>query len=90
MTHAISEFRVLKALFFFDSPLTRNWLSNETNNIALWGKIMSDELKRRSLMKALVSYNVGPCGMMAYIDSGNTVVSHEYIRGIKSRLKYVR
>ena len=28
MTHAISEFKVLKALFFFDSSLTRNWLSN--------------------------------------------------------------
>lgn len=66
------------------------WLSNETNNIAMWGKIMSGELKRRSLMKALVSYNIGPGGMRAYLDSGNTIVSHHYIRGIRARLKYVR
>lgn len=70
--------------------LARYWLGNETNNIAMWGKIMSDELKRRSLMKALVSYNVGPGAMKVYVDSGNPLISHHYIRGIKERLKYVK
>jgi hypothetical protein len=70
--------------------MARNWLSNERNNIALWGKIMSGELKRRSLMKALVSYNVGPGGMREYIDSGNSLVMHPYIKGIRARLRYVK
>ncbi len=67
----------------------QDWLSNETNNIAMWGKIMSGELKRRSLMKALVSYNIGPGGMRDYLDSGNAIISHHYIKGIRARLKYV-
>lgn len=70
--------------------LARKWLSDERNNIAMWGKIMSGELKRRSLMKALVSYNVGPGGMQVYLDSGNALVAHHYIRGIRARLKYVK
>jgi hypothetical protein len=70
--------------------MAKKWLSNDTNNIAMWGKIMSDELKRRSLMKALVSYNIGPGGMRAYLDSGHTLVRHHYIVGIRSRLKYIR
>lgn len=70
--------------------MARNWLSDERNNIALWGKIMSGELKRRSLMKALVSYNVGPGGMCDYINEGNSLVMHPYIKGIRSRLRYVR
>lgn len=70
--------------------LAKEWLSNETNNIALWGKIMSDELRYKTMVDALISYNVGPRKLKEYLDSGCTRNSHHYIVGIKSRLRYVK
>jgi len=70
--------------------LARNWLGNETNNIAMWGKIMSMELEVRGIHQALVSYNIGPDAMIRYVDSGNSLFNHDYIIGIQERFKYIK
>lgn len=68
----------------------KTWLSNKVNNITLWGKIMSNELKYRNITKALVSYNIGPSQLKYYLGAGNNIMSHHYIVGIKKRMSYVK
>jgi len=70
--------------------MARLWLSNEKNNIAMWGKIMSDELRHKTMTKALISYNVGPRGLREYIDSGCVLANHDYIVGIRRRMSHVK
>lgn len=69
--------------------MTRTWLENETNNIVMWGKIMSSKLKTKSLIEALVSYNAGDGGLRRFISNGNNVNKHKYILGIRERMEYV-
>jgi hypothetical protein len=70
--------------------MAKDWLSNETNNIAMWGKIMSDELKRKDIITSLVTYNIGPRALKKYIKSGGLKEEHHYIVAIKSKLKFVK
>jgi len=77
--------------FIFDSNLddktawlkAREWLSNEKNNIVMWGKIINDELKTKSILKTLVTYNIGHYKMKQYLNNGDTLDKHEYISNIK-------
>ncbi len=69
--------------------MTKEWLSNETNNIILWGFIMRSKLdKRPNILKVLVSYNSGTTGMINYVGSGGLLINHKYVRGIKVTLGY--
>jgi len=69
--------------------ISREWLSNETNNIILWGYIMRSKLDRRpNMIKVLVSYNTGTTGMINYIGGGGLLTDHKYIKGIKNKLDY--
>lgn len=69
--------------------MTRSWLENETNNIIMWGKIMSSKLKTKTLIEALVSYNAGDGGLRRFISNGNDINKHKYILGIRERMEYV-
>lgn len=69
--------------------MTRKWLENETNNIILWGKIMNSKLKQRNIYHALITYNAGTGGLIKFLNTGRTINSHAYIKGILSRLSYV-
>lgn len=69
--------------------LTKEWLSDEVNNMIMWGFIMKYNLKKRGIINALVSYNVGIGGLNKYIREGNKPYDHEYIRGIRKRLSYI-
>lgn len=66
------------------------WLSNHVNNIAMWGKIMSEELKCKDIQKALICYNVGPRGLRKFLNKGNASSEHHYVVGIRSKLKFVK
>lgn len=70
--------------------MAKSWLSNVNNNIALWGKIMSVELKNKTMTKALISYNVGPRGLRRYINAGGVLASHHYIVGIVDRMRHIK
>jgi len=69
--------------------MAREWLSNETNNIIMWGKIMSSKLESKPIMDALISYNAGSLGLRRFLNLGKKQEEHKYILGIKTRLKYV-
>lgn len=65
----------------------KTWLKNEKNNIVLWGYIMHDLFKHnKDIEKTLVCYNAGIGGMQTYLDSGNVISNHEYIKNIKNKL----
>jgi len=69
--------------------MIREWLTNETNNIILWGYIMRAKLdKRPSMLKALVSYNTGITGMINYVGGGGLLANHKYVKEIKYKLEY--
>ena len=68
----------------------KSWLSNEVNNITLWGKIMSSELKSRTVTNALICYNVGPSQLKSYLGSGKSGMLHHYIVGIKNRMSHIK
>ena len=68
----------------------KSWLSNEVNNITLWGKIMSSELKSRTVTNALICYNIGPSQLKSYLGSGKSGMLHHYIVGIKNRMSHVK
>lgn len=68
----------------------RLWLSNYVNNIAMWGKIMSEELKRKDINKALICYNVGPRGLRKFLKRGNDSSEHHYVVGIKNKLRFIK
>lgn len=71
-----------------DSPNTRykveSWLSNEDNNLALWGAIMRYSLDKNNnnVYHALISYNAGGGGLRSFINSGRDPITHSYIKGI--------
>jgi len=68
--------------------LVITWLSDERNNLILWGFIMRDNLQKNGVLKALVAYNAGDGGMLKY-DECNDIATHRYIKGIKDTLKYI-
>jgi hypothetical protein len=70
--------------------LTKDWLSCETNNILMWAKIMSDNLSKTNLTKALIAYNVGNGGLHKYLRHGNNQDDHIYFNQVKSKLSYIR
>ncbi len=63
------------------------WLTNENNNLALWGAIMRYSLDKNdnNVIYALISYNAGGGGLHAFINSGGDPNSHSYIKGIYSK-----
>lgn len=70
--------------------LTKDWLSCETNNILMWAKIMSDNLSKTNLTKALIVYNVGNGGLRKYLRHGNNQNDHVYFNQVKSKLSYIK
>lgn len=70
--------------------LTKDWLSCETNNILMWAKIMSDNLSKTNLTKALIAYNVGNGGLHKYLRHGNNQNNHVYFNQVKSKLYYIK
>lgn len=70
--------------------MAKTWLQNETNNILMWGKIMSCHLEAYDIEHALISYNAGPRGLKRFLKVKTEKKKHEYIKGIESRLKYVK
>lgn len=66
----------------------KEWLQDETNNIALWGFIMKKtiDLNHGNVNKALISYNSGSGGLQNYIDSGGSLKNHDYIVSINQKL----
>jgi hypothetical protein len=69
--------------------MAREWLTNETNNIILWGYIMRRKLdKRPNILKVLVSYNAGTGGMINFVNNGGQLSNHEYVKGIQAKLNY--
>jgi hypothetical protein len=62
------------------------WLSDVNKNLMLWGYIVNRNLKTCKIENALVRYNAGPGGYLKYINAGNKISNHHYIRGIKTRL----
>lgn len=84
--------------FIYNNKLTKKikiqqakaWLKNETNNIAMWGLIMKDNLcKHKGVMTALATYNMGPLGLKTYLDSGNTVQNNEYVLAVQQKVNLV-
>lgn len=65
----------------------RKWLTNENNNLALWGAIMRYTLNRRdnNVILALIAYNAGGGGLNSFISSGRDPNSHSYIIGIRQK-----
>ena len=82
-------------IFAFDDNLnksqkitkTKEWLSDVTNNIIMWGFITSYNLDRHGdLHTQLVSYNMGTSGMNTFVANGGNVSNHKYIKGIDSKI----
>lgn len=71
--------------------LSREWLTNQDNNIALWGYIMRYNMKKcdKNIIKSLIAYNAGRGGLNLFISRGNSIWAHAYIKGIYSRLRRV-
>jgi len=70
--------------------MCRDWLTNETNNMIMWGFITKNNIDRKGdIIKQLVSYNAGTGGMQKYINNGGVLERHDYIRGIHKKLNYV-
>jgi len=66
---------------------TREWLSDVTNNIIMWGFITKRNLdKIGDITTQLVSYNMGSSGANKYIANGGDINQHKYIKGIQSKL----
>lgn len=69
---------------------SKEWISNQKNNIIMWGHIMRKNLsKRPNIYKALVSYNSGTGGMIRYVNNGGSVEHHKYVNGIRNTLNVV-
>jgi len=62
------------------------WLSNETNNIVMWGYIMRYSFEKRdhNLIYSLIAYNAGGSNLESFLNNGNNPYSHPYIQGINS------
>jgi hypothetical protein len=84
--------------FAYDSRLSKKakilkakeWLGDETNNLIMWGYIMRNNIdKKKNMISALISYNVGIGGLNNFLKGGNKGYDHEYIKGIRQRINYV-
>lgn len=68
----------------------KEWLKNETNNIAIWGFITKNNLSRKkNVMAAMATYNMGDGGIKSYLASGQTIQNSNYIIAIKQKIDYV-
>ncbi len=68
----------------------KDWLKNETNNIALWGFIMKNNIeKKKNVMTALATYNMGDGGIKTYLDSGQSVANNDYVVAVKQKIDLV-
>lgn len=68
----------------------KDWLKNETNNIAMWGFIMKNNLEaHKGVMTALATYNLGDGGLKTYLDSGNVIQKNEYVVAVRQNVNYV-
>ena len=56
----------------------------------MWAKIMSDNLSKTNLTKALIVYNVGNGGLHKYLRHGNNQNDHVYFNQVKSKLSYIK
>jgi hypothetical protein len=65
------------------------FLSNVNNNLVFWGYLMGRNIKLGSIEGALVRYNAGPGGYKNYVNSGEVVSNHLYIRKIKNKLSKI-
>ena len=63
---------------------TIKWLSNEVNNIVLWGYIMRHNLNKSgyTLNDALLAYNQGNGYLNKYINNGKATSNHIYVKTI--------
>jgi len=69
----------------------RTWLSNQVNNIIMWGFLTSNSLENKSGVDTqLVSYNMGNGGCRTYIREGGEVYNHHYVKGIMNKLAYAK
>lgn len=70
--------------------LCRQWLTDQTNNMIMWGFITSNNIVRKNgnVVKQLVSYNAGTGGMQDYVNNGGSLHNHHYIKGIHNKLNY--
>ena len=68
------------------------WLSNENNNIALWGYIMNHNLHKcgYNIQNTLLAYNQGNEYLRKYISSGHNVKSHQYIKMIDKSIRLLK
>lgn len=58
---------------------TIDWLSNEKNNLYLWGCIMNKNLSRFDIYSTLVAYNRGP----AFLNRVDSPFHHIYVKKIR-------
>jgi len=65
----------------------KKWLTNEDNNLALWGVIMRYNLNKNNnnVILALISYNAGGGGLNSFLSTGRDPNSHSYIKGIRQK-----
>lgn len=62
---------------------TKKWLTNETNNIILWGYIMKNSLGGgRDINSTFVAYNGGGGYLNSWVKNGKSPNEHQYVRKI--------
>ena len=69
--------------------LCERWLSNETNNIILWGFIMTHKLEDKTIVHSLIAYNAGNYGLIRYLMAGKNPQKHKYIKEIIRNIKKI-
>ena len=69
--------------------LSKVWLSNNDNNIIMWGYIMRRNMNKtgKNIIKSLIAYNAGRGGLNIFMKRGNSIWKHDYVKGIYNRLK---
>jgi hypothetical protein len=67
----------------------KTWITNETNNLILWGFIMKHTLEcnNNRIINTLIAYNIGGGGLTQYIKAGNDTNKHEYVVMVMSTKK---
>ena len=70
-----------------DRALVIKWLSDETNNLILWGYIMDLNIKKNgNIHKALISYSGGNGFLNTYLKNGNDPKSYVYVKHVNKVL----
>ena len=70
--------------------MAKKWLAVENNNLVMWGYIMRNNInKKKTIISALISYNIGIGGFNNFLKAGNKGYEHEYIVLIRERINYV-